>query len=888
MGCGNYLASEPQQESEAKGRSRTQDLYAGGVDGVSVRLQVSAAATNGWLCAGLDIKTAFLGAPLYQDQKGRAVLTPGDLSSGSLDFETLVKKLQSVQGDRVKIVVVSPPKILVRLGLVEESEKWLVVKALYGLAEAPRRWSAHRDLLLRQLAWEDNGRRYSLDACVADNNLWRIVSKAKPETTEAHQTSTDGAQTITPSEPGRSTQQSPQDNQGVRLHGLLGVYVDDMLITAENEVQTKLLQELRQLWSTSDPEIADVGRPLRFCGFNLHRLTGGGYLLNQEDYVQDLLQKFPDVQGTAEVPCLKEEDPEPENPDPVQLRRAQALAGALQWLTTRTRPDICFAVNQTAQLMSKFPAYATKYAQNILRYLRGTQSLGLRFGPLSGPSDYGPSGELVAPRTAGLVEIYGDASFAPSSAKSQTGLVATLSGHVIAWASHRQSVTSQSSAEAELYATGDGVLLLQTLEPLIQELHASPIRKLVYNDNVGCISLYSAPNGAWRTRHLRLKARGGRELLESGYFEIRHLAGKWMLADLATKALAFPRHRELLHLLEMSEPSGCEKTKEIRMLHGESSGFPQSRGSVGSKRAMGIRTVVLALSILALAASKITITVEDSEDGGRVMDMLLVLGASLLVMAAYALRRWCASGANNDPVEVSGSGKDEDEWSVVEQDTEESSPGFTSSGPQVVMESRTLASTLTQRRTRKSPAEDHPGVSQAVDEQPGLRKVSGFGFQNSSFSGLGKGDAPHHSDSSSGLGKEDALRNSDSSAGLGQRMASPSTVITQTGVRQVVEDEIQEEEIRIHPYWRPPQVPPRMIWPELPAWGGPPSLFHQPTPTFVSKDEWVVNKERGVLTRFHGSARLYLFDPHKAKLPLGIGMARDGSADRPASFLSQV
>ena len=140
--------------------------------------------------------------------------------------------------------------------------------------------------------------------------------------------------------------------------------------------------------------------------------------MNQEDYIQDLLQKFPDVQGTAEVPCLKEEDPEPENPDPTQLKRAQALAGALQWLTTRTRPDICFAVNKTAQLMSKFPAYATKYAQNILRYLRGTTMLGLRFGPLSGPSDYGQGGGLVAPRTAGLVEVYGDASFAPSSAKS--------------------------------------------------------------------------------------------------------------------------------------------------------------------------------------------------------------------------------------------------------------------------------------------------------------------------------------------------------------------------------------------------------------------------------------------------------------------------------------
>ena len=657
---------------------------------------------------------------------------------------------------------------------------------------------------------------------------------------------------------------------------------------------------------------------MRFCGFNLHKLTGGGYLLNQEDYVQDLLQKFPDIQGTAEVPCLKEEDPEPENPDPIQLRRAQALTGALQWITTRTRPDICFAVNKTAQLMSKFPAYATRYAQNIVKYLRGTKQLGLKFRPLGGSSDYGLGGELSAPRAAGLVEIYGDASFAPNNGKSQTGL-ATLSGHVIAWASHRQSVTSQSSAEAELYATSDGVLLLQTLEPLIQELHASPIRKLVYNDNVGCISRYSAPNGAWRTRHLRLKAKGGRELLESGYFEARHLAGKWMLADLATKALASPRHRELLHLLEMSEPSSGEMTKEIRMLHGEFSGFPQSRGSVGSKRAMGVKTVALALSILALAASKITITVENSEDGSRVMDMLLVLGASLLVMAAYALRRWCASVANKDPVEVSG--KDEDEWSVIEPDTEESSQGCMSSGPQEVMESRTLASTLTQRRARATPEEDTNRAAQELHGNPGMRKVglrsydpaptSGMGQEacaSDRVSGVGQGTpAPSVADSGVGQGIS-APGVSDSGvgqgisapgvsdSGVGQGISAPGASVSGLGepvapVDEAMQDHlfcvqkeamggsndkvdyrewmqaVEASEIRIHPSWKVPRVPPRALWPAKPSWGGFQAAFHQPIPVGCNRDTWYIDEARGVLVRFHGVSRIQYFDPSRTKLP---------------------
>ncbi|CAE7861021.1 unnamed protein product [Symbiodinium necroappetens] len=215
VGCGNFLEGEPPAEDAAKGSTRSQDLYAGGVDGVSVRLQTSVAAIKGWGNATLDIKTAFLGAPLYQDRQGQAVLSPGDLSSGRLDFDMLVRKLKSVQGNKVKIVVVTPPRVLVSLGLVEESEKWLVLKALYGLAEAPRRWSSHRDMLLRQHTWEDCGRRFSLKQCVADSNLWKIVSEPL----------SGGVDVKTESEP--------------VLHGLLGIYVDDMLITAEEPVKER-------------------------------------------------------------------------------------------------------------------------------------------------------------------------------------------------------------------------------------------------------------------------------------------------------------------------------------------------------------------------------------------------------------------------------------------------------------------------------------------------------------------------------------------------------------------------------------------------------------------------------------------------------------------------
>ena len=40
----------------------------------------------------------------------------------------------------------------------------------------------------------------------------------------------------------------------VSLEGLLGVYVDDILVTARQGIDTRVVQELRRLWTTSEPE----------------------------------------------------------------------------------------------------------------------------------------------------------------------------------------------------------------------------------------------------------------------------------------------------------------------------------------------------------------------------------------------------------------------------------------------------------------------------------------------------------------------------------------------------------------------------------------------------------------------------------------------------------
>ena len=790
-------------------------------------------------------------------------------------------------------MVVSPPKILVRLGLVEESEKWLVIKALYGLAEAPRRWSSHRDLLLRRLAWDDQDRHYMLQQCAADNNLWRIVSR--PTSSESQ----DPVASLNPSCDSHVQSSSSQDNSETTLHGLLGVYVDDMLITAESAVKNRLIAELRAIWQTSEPEEATVGRPIRFCGFNMHRLPGGGYLLNQEDYVRDLLQRFPEVKGVAEVPCLKEEEIEPEAPDPKHLKQAQTLAGALQWITTRTRPDICFAVNKTAQLMARYPAYATKYAQNILRYLRGTAKLGLKYEPLTGSSDYGVSGALAAPRAAGLIEIYSDASFGPNNSKSQTGIVASLSGGIIGWASHRQSVTSQSSAESEMYSTSDGILYLQTLEALVKEVYTVPIRKLVYSDSLGCVSLYSAPCGSRRTRHLRLKAKGGRELLEQGFFELRHLAGKWMLADVATKALAAPRHKELVQLMSMDEPSdaaGGESAVVVStMCAAEQKPFLSSESlrGVGSSAMVALRLLVIAV-VLANAAGKWTITIEQEDQDRATQAKILVSAVLLLVTMLCVLKiRGCLGNSSNEQsvrtIRTEEDDSPNSSWSVVREPAEEGSKGsrLPSLGGDPWVENDYSGSGLRKRNVSAGVGESRAPASSG-QVITGLRNEfapHGTGLRNELAphdTGLRNEFAPH----GTGLRNESSPRNTgvDGIAPLNTGMReelAPSRLASsheegsdQEGTAMTSFDApITFEEIRIHPSWKL-RVPPRAFWPAPHPWAGVQGNWHQPIPVGASRDTFFYDVARQVLVRFHARVRAHRFDPSKCVLPSQVPLNR--------------
>ena len=338
--------------------------------------------------------------------------------------------------------------------------------------------------------------------------------------------------------------------------------------------------------------------------------------------------------------------------------------------------------------------------------------------------------------------------------------------------------------------------MLEVLESLAREISSVTLRKILHTDSLGCLSLVTAPAGAWRTRHLRLKARAGREKLENQVFEMRHLSGRYMLADIATKSLPGQRHRELLQLLEMCAPRDCSDVVGVRKVWGEGLNLSSRSGSSkGSGIAMGVKTLILAVSLLVLAASKVTITIDDHHEGGHGAESLFVIGALLLAVATCVLKQWRRRAVDNDAIEVRSmelTSSHEDEWSVVEATTEtRTGLGAHDVAPQSDPEgrgfgSRTLGSHLSRRRTRTRPEEELTSSAQELgDNFPGLRRAddpapaSGVGQRTlapsastsgvrerqtpvNDFSGVGEQHAPV--DDFSGVGEQNAPANERSQA----------------------------------------------------------------------------------------------------------------------------
>ncbi|CAE7222578.1 GIP [Symbiodinium sp. CCMP2592] len=265
-------------------------------------------------CFGLDVKSAFLLAPIPANVTRRYAMRP--------------------------------PRMLIELGLCAEDELWIIHRALYGFRESPKWWSIHRDEFLKSAVWTSPYGMVRLQQLVSEGNIWSM----------------------------RLSDGSCVGHLLVYVDDMLlltdsGV-AESFIIWLRQSWECTGLKEatssepLRFLGVDIYAEVDSEGEVI-------------GYSLAQEAYIDELLRSHqvkPSSRATAPVPReWVREAPACEDFSEEELRAGQRITGELLWLAQRTRLDIGYCVALMSSWVSRFPRQVSKIGARTLEYLANTK-----------------------------------------------------------------------------------------------------------------------------------------------------------------------------------------------------------------------------------------------------------------------------------------------------------------------------------------------------------------------------------------------------------------------------------------------------------------------------------------------------------------------------------
>ena len=359
-------------------------------------------------------------------------------------------------------VALQPPTIAHQLGLAEEGDVWLVRQAIYGLRESPAMWSQFRDSQLKQARWiveaEGGPVVMKLEQLITDDQVWKIVR---------------------------------EDGQG-EPHGYLLVYIDDMLVNAEETTMWGFFKWLSAKWEVDELDVLDYEHPIKFLGTELHRVPGG-VEIGQEGFINELLRSYnhngarSKVQGPKETLILTDEEeralidaqPIDNAGKEEEIKEAQRRVGELLWLTGRSRPDIQYTVSIMSSRITRCPELVNKVGERLLDYLCETANYRLSFFSHHEEKKFD-------------LDVYTDSSFAPSGGRSQGSCAVFYNDCAIAWRSARQQLCTLSTAESELLEAVEGTVLGRATKGLIDELTGRNLRMNLLVDNAAAVSLLAS------------------------------------------------------------------------------------------------------------------------------------------------------------------------------------------------------------------------------------------------------------------------------------------------------------------------------------------------------------------------------------------------------------
>ncbi|MBW0495211.1 hypothetical protein O181_034926 [Austropuccinia psidii MF-1] len=274
----------------------------------------------------------------------------------------------------------------------------------------------------------------------------------------------------------------------------------------------------------------DLGEASLLLGVKITH-TDNGFTLSQEHYINTLAREYDlEKYSPANTPlkpnlqlnnATKEEEAEFAK---LNINYRSAI-GALNYISTNTRPDITFAVSHLSRFLEKPGITHWTACLQVLRYLYHTRGLSLHY------SREGKKG----------IEAYADADWGNSvvDRRSTSGYIVTVNDHLVSWRTKKQPTVSHSTTEAEYKALSDMTKEVEWLMQLLKEIDLNKENSTpqLFNDNKGAIdlALSNANHNGFKTKHMDIKYHYIRDLIRNSVINLKYIPTNSMAADFLTK-----------------------------------------------------------------------------------------------------------------------------------------------------------------------------------------------------------------------------------------------------------------------------------------------------------------------------------------------------------------
>ena len=323
-----------------------------------------------------------------------------------------------------------------------------------------------------------------------------------------------------------------------------GLFVDDMAHASTcPKLKKRFIHEYKK-----DFDITEEGIMSTFLGMEVEQ-SKDSIKLHLDTYIQETLDEYKSIfkkflkpKSVPMQPGVMLDNQDcPETPDQREQKVYRSFVAKLQFAATWTRCDISYSAAQLVRFCASAGVSYWAALHHLMGYLDANKSFKLTYH----------KGGI------GCLAGYADSDWDNSiSRRSTTGLMARYNKGMVLWRSKMQKTIALSTAEAEYYAASEMGIKILCLRNLLHNMGFPQHPDTpVYEDNTACIEWGNhVIGGRERAKHIDIRKHFAHEVIQNREMRLIKVDTSKQLADVFTKALAFPRFQACIDGILNAQP----------------------------------------------------------------------------------------------------------------------------------------------------------------------------------------------------------------------------------------------------------------------------------------------------------------------------------------------